>query len=210
MKQVAVLDYGSGNIRSVVRMLERVGARAELTRDPMRVAEADGLYVPGVGNFHACAAGLRSVGGQELIRARLSNQAPVLAVCVGFQVMFQGSSEHHTTAAVQGLGLWPESVTRLAAPVVPHIGWSRVQVAPGSKLFAGVEQEYFYFVHSYAATISSPASPDNVTPRLVTTASHGAVFVAALEDGPLAGTQFHPEKSGDAGAIFIENWLASC
>lgn len=212
MKQVAVLDYGSGNIRSVVRMLERVGAQVELTCDPVLVAGADALYVPGVGNFHACVAGLRAVGGDSMMRERLSEQAPVLGVCVGFQIMFQGSSEHHTAAAGDGLGLWPGQVTRLDAPVVPHMGWSRVHVATGSKLFSGIEQEYFYFVHSYAVTTmpSSPGPGSAATPApLVTTARHGAPFIAAIEDGPLAGTQFHPEKSGDAGATFIENWLSS-
>lgn len=208
MKNVTVLDYGSGNVRSVVRMLERVGAHVELTSDPERVSAAGGLYVPGVGNFHACAAGLREVDGDRLIRDRLARQAPVLGVCVGFHVMFQGSTEHHTSAAVAGLGLWPGTVTRLDAPVVPHMGWSTVEVAPGSTLFAGIEHQHFYFVHSYAATPLAIDRRDGSGPA-VTTARHGEQFVAAIEDGPLAGTQFHPEKSGDAGAALIENWLAS-
>lgn len=209
MKRVGVLDYGSGNVRSVVRMLERVGAQVELTADPSRVAAVDGLYVPGVGNFHACAAGLREVDGDRLIRDRISRGAPVLGVCVGFQVMFQGSTEHHTTAAVDGLGLWPGTVSRLRAPVVPHMGWSTLDTAAGSSLFAGVELEHFYFVHSYAASAPmSPSESGRATP-LVSTAHHGETFVAAIEDGVLAGTQFHPEKSGDAGATLIENWLAS-
>ncbi|MBO1768117.1 imidazole glycerol phosphate synthase subunit HisH [Allobranchiibius sp. GilTou38] len=210
MKQVVVLDYGSGNIRSVVRMLERVGAQVELTADPESVRRADGLYVPGVGNFHACVAGLRQVGGPELIGERLAARLPVLGVCVGFQVLFEGSTEHYATDGLDGIGVWPGTITRLEAPVVPHMGWSQVRTASGSALFRGIEDEWFYFVHSYAASqppASGFAGPDRA-PR-VSTAEHGEVFVAAVEDGALWGTQFHPEKSGDAGAALIENWLAS-
>lgn len=207
MKRVAVLDYGSGNVRSVVRMLERVGADVTLSADPAVIARADGLYVPGVGNFHACVAGLRSVGGAELIERRLAATAPVLGVCVGFQILFSGSSEHSTGAPLDGLGLLPGRVTRLDAPVVPHMGWSHIQTAPSSSLFRGIELERFYFVHSYA--VAHRGSAFQSDPVRVSTAEHGGVFVAAAEAGALSGTQFHPEKSGDAGAALIENWLAS-
>ncbi|MBO1754484.1 imidazole glycerol phosphate synthase subunit HisH [Allobranchiibius sp. CTAmp26] len=210
MKRVVVLDYGSGNVRSVVRMLERVGAHVELTADPEAVRRADGLYVPGVGNFHACVAGLRRADGPALIAERLAAGLPVLGVCVGFQVLFEGSTEHYATDALDGIGLWPGTVTRLTAPVVPHMGWSQVQPASGSTLFDGIEDEWFYFVHSYAALRAPGAGRAGVDRApLVSTAEHGEVFVAAVEDGALGGTQFHPEKSGDAGATLIENWLAS-
>lgn len=203
MKKVVVLDYGSGNIHSAVRMLERIGADVELTADPTSVARTDGLFVPGVGNFHACAAGLVAAGGRELIAERLTRQAPVLGICVGMQVMFDGSSEP-SPSPVDGLGLWHGRVERLDAPVVPHMGWSQLEPAPGSRLFAGVEDERFYFVHSFAA----PATvADLNSGARVTFATHGTPFAAAMEQGALSATQFHPEKSGDAGAALLTNWL---
>lgn len=207
MKRVTVLDYGSGNVRSVLRMLERVGADVTLSADPDTVARADGLYVPGVGNFHACVAGLLSVGGAELIEQRLAAAAPVLGVCVGFQILFSGSTEHSIGAPLDGLGLLPGTVTRLDAPVVPHMGWSHVQVAPSSSLFRGIEHERFYFVHSYAVSVRGCETQGGTVG--ISTAEHGGTFVAAAEASALSGTQFHPEKSGDVGAALIENWLAS-
>lgn len=205
-KQVVVLDYGSGNVRSVVRMLERVGAEVSLTADRQAAVRADGLYVPGVGAFHACMSGLRAAGGPEIIADRLRLQRPVLGVCVGFQVLFDGSTEPTSIQPPPpGLGHFAGIVERLDAPVVPHMGWSRVAAAPTSRLFDGVGDERFYFVHSYAARrlLDSRVGGDPA----VTTAEHGTTFVAAIEDGALAGTQFHPEKSGDAGAHLVENWL---
>lgn len=200
MTTVVVLDYGSGNVRSAVRMLERVGATVSLTADPAAVRAADGLYVPGVGNFHACMAGLAAVDGGGLIADRVASEAPVLGVCVGFQILFEASTEPSQQPAVPGLGLWEGRVERLHAPVVPHMGWSSLSVPAGSSLFSGIQDERFYFVHSYAVH-TAPQLP------LVTTATHGERFVAAIEDGALAGTQFHPEKSGDAGAALLRNWL---
>lgn len=203
MKKVVVLDYGSGNIHSAVRMLERVGADVTLTADRDAVARADGLLVPGVGNFHACASGLLAAGGGEMIAERLTRDAPVLGICVGMQVMFDGSSEP-ATHQVAGLGLWRGEVERLQAPVVPHMGWSEVEPPENTRLFAGVEQERFYFVHSYAApdTVAT-LNPDAAMTRAV----HGEPFAAAMEQGALCATQFHPEKSGDAGAALLTNWL---
>ena len=200
--KVAVLDYGSGNVHSAVRMLERVGAEVSLTRDAALVGAADGLFVPGVGNFHACVAGLRAADGERLILDRLAVKAPVFGVCVGMQVLFDGSAEPSTDPQ-DGLGLWQGRVERLQAPVVPHMGWTQVNPPAGSALFHGVERERFYFVHSFAAPSQSPVSPTAV----VTYATHGTSFVAAVEDGPLTATQFHPEKSGDAGARLLSNWL---
>ena len=206
---VVVLDYGSGNIHSAVRALEHVGAAVALTADPETALAADGLFVPGVGNFHACMAGLAAADGPRIIDRRLAGGRPVLGVCVGMQVMFEGSTEPSATP-VPGVGEWPGTVERLLAPVVPHMGWSTVEVPSGSVLFAGVEQERFYFVHSYAAHRWELPAPDGafavVEPR-VTWATHGERFVAAVENGPLTATQFHPEKSGEAGLALLENWV---
>lgn len=208
MKRVVVFDYGSGNVRSAVRALEHVGAEVTLTTDRDVALDADGLFVPGVGNFHACMAGLRAADGPRVIETRLSGGRPVLGICVGMQVLFEGSDEPSATP-LEGLGEWPGRVTRLRAEVVPHTGWTPVTVPAGSRLFAGVEGERFYFVHSYAAQewTLEPSGPFVAVTPLVTWAEHGGPFVAAVENGPLAATQFHPEKSGDAGARLLRNWV---
>jgi len=209
--RVVVLDYGSGNVRSAVRMLERVGASVDLTADHRSVQGADGLFVPGVGNFHACMRGLRAVDGPRLIDVRLAGGRPVMGVCVGMQVLFDGSAEPSVGGQEDGLGEWPGVVERLAATVVPHMGWSTVKAASDSRLFAGIEDERFYFVHSYAALgwmLEPEGSMAAMTP-MVSWAEHGSAFVAAVENGPLVATQFHPEKSGDAGARLLENWVST-
>ena len=206
---VVVFDYGSGNVRSAVRALQRVGADVELTGDVDAALAADGLVVPGVGNFHACMAGLRAAGGPGVVDRRLAGGRPVLGVCVGLQVLFEGSTEP-SESPQEGLGQWPGMVTRLEAPVVPHMGWSTVEVPGGSTLFAGVEQERFYFVHSYAVaqwTMPEPQGSFAVVAPRVTYAVHGSRFVAAVENGPLCATQFHPEKSGEAGLTLLESWV---
>ena len=208
---VVVLDYGFGNVRSAVRALERVGAEVELTNDRAAAESADGLVVPGVGAFAAVMEGLRAVRGDQIVGRRLAGGRPVLGICVGMQVMFEAGDEHgvHT----EGLGEWPGVVDRLHAPVVPHMGWATVEAPEGTALFAGIEDERFYFVHSYAAqtfTLGQDEPADGrFRPPLVTWADHGGPFVAAVENGPLAATQFHPEKSGDAGAQLLTNWLSS-
>lgn len=207
--RVVVLDYGSGNVRSAVRMLQRLGAAVELTADPVAALGADGLLVPGVGNFHACAAGLRAVDGPRLIDVRLAGGRPVFGICVGMQVLFDASAEPSVGAPQPGLAQWPGTVTRLPAQVVPHMGWNTVSAPAHSALFAGAGHERFYFVHSYAAqewTLHPEGAFARVAP-LVTWSEHGAPFVAAVENGPLWATQFHPEKSGDAGAALLGNWL---
>ena len=206
---VVVLDYGSGNVHSAVRALEHVGASVTLTGDREAALAADGLFVPGVGNFHACMAGLAAAGGPRIIDHRLAGGRPVLGVCVGMQVMFEGSAEP-SASPVPGVGEWPGTVERLLAPVVPHMGWSTVEVPARTVLFAGVEQERFYFVHSYAAhrwELPPPDGPFAVVEPRVTWATHGERFVAAVENGPLTATQFHPEKSGAAGLALLENWV---
>ena len=210
--RVVVLSYGSGNVRSAVRALERVGADVELTADPDDVAGADGLVVPGVGAFASVMDQLRAVGAPRLIDRRLAGGRPVLGICVGMQVMFDSSTEHAGPGrSSQGLGQWPGTVERLRAEVVPHMGWSLVRPPAGTVLFDGVEDERFYFVHSYAAK-TDPAvllGPGPARPPLTTWATHGEDFVAAVENGALTATQFHPEKSGDAGARLLRNWLTT-
>ena len=210
--RVVVLSYGSGNVRSAVRALERVGARVELTADPDAVAGADGLVVPGVGAFASVMDQLRAVGAPRLIDRRLAGGRPVLGICVGMQVMFDSSTEHAGPGrSSQGLGQWPGTVERLRAEVVPHMGWSPVRPPVGTVLFDGVEDERFYFVHSYAAK-TDPAvllGPGPARPPLTTWATHGEDFVAAVENGALTATQFHPEKSGDAGARLLRTWLTT-
>jgi imidazole glycerol-phosphate synthase subunit HisH len=199
--KIAVLDYGSGNLRSAQRALARVGADAEVTADHDAALTADGLVVPGVGAFAACMAGLREIRGDHLIGKRLAGQRPVLGICVGMQILFATGVEHGV--ATDGCGLWPAAVERLDAPVLPHMGWNTVQAPAGSLLFAGLDPgTRFYFVHSYAVR-----TWDSAEPALVTWAEHGEWFAAAVEDGPLSATQFHPEKSGDAGAVLLRNWL---
>ena len=197
--KVVVLDYGSGNLRSAERALARVGADVTVTSDIALATAADGLVVPGVGAFAHCIRSLHGIRGGTVIWDRLRKQRPVLGICVGMQILFEGSVEHGERSP--GMGVLPGEVTRLQADVVPHMGWSTVDVAPGSKLFKGVEDQRFYFVHSYAAR--------EVPDMLVTTATHGETFAAAVERGVLSATQFHPEKSGDAGATLLENWLAT-
>ena len=207
MPFVVVLDYGFGNVRSAVRALERVGARVALTADRHVALEADGLVVPGVGAFAAVMDGLRAVGGDEIVDKRLAGSRPVLGICVGMQVMFAEGVEHGERS--EGLAQWPGVVDRLEADIVPHMGWATVSPPEGSVLFHGLEKERFYFVHSYAAR-SFPLQPSEAMPQpLVTWSDHGGPFVAAVENGPLAATQFHPEKSGDAGAELLERWVGT-
>jgi imidazole glycerol-phosphate synthase subunit HisH len=208
MKSVTVLDYGSGNLRSAVRALERAGAEVTLTADRATAEGADGLVVPGVGAFAACMQGLRAVRGHEVIGRRLAGGRPVLGICVGMQILFARGVEHGVET--EGCDEWPGVVERLQAPVVPHMGWNTVEVPDGSALFAGVEAERFYFVHSYGVRDWTLVTNNRTRAPLVTWAEHGGDrFVAAVENGPLSATQFHPEKSGDAGAALLRNWVRS-
>jgi imidazole glycerol-phosphate synthase subunit HisH len=203
---VTVLDYGSGNLRSVVRALERAGADVTLSSDLATAMDADGLVVPGVGAFASCMAGLRAVKGHEIIGRRLAGGRPVLGICVGMQILFERGVEHGVETT--GCDEWPGVVERIEAPVVPHMGWNTIAVPQGTKLFAGIEEERFYFVHSYGVRDWHRVTNDRTRPPLVTWAEHGGDrFVAAVENGPLSATQFHPEKSGDAGAKLLHNWV---
>jgi len=204
---VAVLDYGSGNVHSAVKALELAGAEVELTRDPEAVMAADGLLVPGVGAFDAVMRQLREVRGDELIDRRLAGGRPVLGICVGQQVLFERGVERGVET--EGLGQWPGTVRELHAPRLPHMGWNTVEAPEGSVLFAGIEHERFYFVHSYAATEWTLEGRTAASTPRVAWAEHGERFVAAVENGPLCSTQFHPEKSGEAGIRLLRNWIAT-
>ena len=211
--RVVVLDHGSGNVRSAVRALERVGAEVELTADRAAAENCDGLVVPGVGAFASVARGLRAVHGDQIVERRLAGGRPVLGICVGMQVMFDRSTEHLAPgdAGEPGLAQWPGVVERLPAQVVPHMGWNTVQPPVDTVLFAGVESERFYFVHSYSVQRWDfevrEGEVAHFTPPAPTWSEHGVRFVAAVENGVLSATQFHPEKSGDAGAQLLRNWV---
>jgi imidazole glycerol-phosphate synthase subunit HisH len=206
-KRVVLLEYGSGNVHSAAKALERAGAEVEVTSDRRAALEADGLVVPGVGAFKAVMDQLRAVRGEEIIDRRLAGGRPVLGICVGMQVLFERGVERGVDT--EGLGEWPGVVTELPAPVLPHMGWNTVEPDAGSVLFDGIERERFYFVHSYAAQEwLLDVMPPFPTPRL-TWAEHGGRFLAAVENGPLSATQFHPEKSADAGIRLLANWLGS-
>ena len=213
--RVVVLDYGSGNLRSAQRAMERTGAEVTVTSDPQQALEADGLVVPGVGSFSACMASLREAGGDRIIGRRVAGGRPVLGICVGMQVLFDRGVEQpdplEEDRATEGCGEWPGTVERLRAPVLPHMGWNSVKAPSDSVLFEGIDDgERFYFVHSYAVRTWDmvPLNPRVPAPKVVW-AEHGEPFVAAVENGPLSATQFHPEKSGDAGAQLLSNWVAS-
>ena len=204
---VVVLDYGSGNVHSAAKALEAAGANVDLTADRSRVLAADGLLVPGVGAFSAVMSALDSVHGGDLVDLRLAGGKPVLGICVGMQVLFGRGVERGLET--EGLDQWPGVVTELEAPVLPHMGWNTLEAPTDSVLFNGIADERFYFVHSYAATQwileTMPPFPE---PKL-TWAEHGTRFLAAVENGPLSATQFHPEKSGEPGIRLLSNWLES-
>ncbi|MGW0158765.1 imidazole glycerol phosphate synthase subunit HisH [Mycobacterium sp. NPDC003323] len=202
-KKVTILDYGSGNLRSAQRALERTGAEVVVSADATAALEADGLVVPGVGAYEACMVGLRAIGGEQIIADRLAAGRPVLGVCVGMQIMFTEGVEFGVQT--RGCAQWPGAVTHLDAPVIPHMGWNVVDAPADSTLFKGLDADTrFYFVHSYAAQTWTGDADAKLT-----WATHQVPFLAAVENGALSATQFHPEKSGDAGAMLLRNWVDS-
>ena len=193
---IAILDYGSGNLRSAQRAFETSGRDVVITSDYDLALNADGLVVPGVGAFAACMQGLTGIRGDELVRERVARKRPTLGICVGMQILFAHGVEYGDH---EGVGIWNATVEKLDAPILPHMGWNTVATGTGSSLFKGVEDQSFYFVHSYAVKKKVGA--------IATMSHHGQDFLAAVEDGVIAATQFHPEKSGDAGLALIKNWV---
>ena len=193
---IAILDYGSGNLRSAQRAFENTGREVVITSDFDLALNADGLVVPGVGAFAACMEGLRAVRGEVIVRERVAAGRPILGICVGMQILFSQGVEHGNHS---GVGIWNAKVEKLNAPILPHMGWNTVDVAAQSQLLKGLETQSFYFVHSYAVK--------QVNAPIVSTAHHGEDFIAAIEDGVVSATQFHPEKSGEAGLQLIQNWV---
>lgn len=193
---IAILDYGSGNLRSAQRAFETSGREVVITSDYQVALNADGLVVPGVGAFAACMEGLIKVRGDQIVRERIAAARPTLGICVGMQILFSQGVEHGTHP---GVGIWNATVEKLEAPILPHMGWNTVKAGAGSQLFKGVEEESFYFVHSYA--VKNPVG------TISTLSYYGENFLAAVEDGAVVATQFHPEKSGDAGLHLIQNWV---
>jgi glutamine amidotransferase len=206
-KNVVVYDYGSGNVHSAVKALVAAGANVELTGDATKALNADGLVVPGVGAFASVMEQLNARKANELLDKRLVAGRPVLGICVGMQVLFELGVEHGLET--EGLAQLPGKVEMLEAPTLPHIGWNTLSAAKGSKLFAGIEHERFYFVHSYGVKNWELEAIGSFIPPKVTWAEYGSPFVAACEVGPLSATQFHPEKSGEAGIQLLTNWVAT-
>lgn len=207
MKKVVVFDYGSGNVHSACRALEEAGASVELTDNRQLALEADGLLIPGVGAFSTVMQKLKASGVESILDQRLTAMRPVMGICVGMQVMFEKGLEHGIET--EGFGQWPGVVEMLNAPTLPHIGWSKIEPDAGSGLFSGLENERFYFVHSYAARSWTLDVQEPFIPPKLTWSQHHERFVAAVENGPLSATQFHPEKSGAAGIQLLRNWIAT-
>ena len=198
---IAILDYGSGNLRSAERAFATSGKDVVVTSDRSVALEADGLVVPGVGAFAACMSGLNAVDGAGIIRERIAHERPILGICIGMQILFSRGTEHAQGQAHAGVGVWDAEVSQLVAPILPHMGWNTIGTSSDSKLFQGIEDQSFYFVHSYAAK--------DAVGKVQSWSTHGERFLAAVEDGYVSATQFHPEKSGDAGLALIKNWTQS-
>ena len=196
---IAILDYGSGNLRSAQRAFALSGHDTLVTSDPEICRSSDGLVVPGVGAYGACMDQLLAAGGDRIIQERITSARPVLGICVGMQILFDSGSEKGGSF---GLGIFSGDVSQIDAPILPHIGWNTVQADPGSILFQGIEDERFYFVHSFAAKRAVPGA-------LSSWCNYGENFIAAVERGAVSAVQFHPEKSGAVGARLIANWVGT-
>ena len=194
---IAILDYGSGNLRSAQRAFALSGHETIVTSDPKICLKAEGLVIPGVGAYSSCMKQLLAAHGDEIIQERVTFDKPLIGICVGMQILFSSGSEKGEHA---GLGLLTGSVTELVAPILPHIGWNNVQSAADSQLFKGLENESFYFVHSFAAK-------NEVRGAINSWCTYTDTFLAAVEIGAISAVQFHPEKSGVVGAKLISNWV---
>lgn len=197
---IAILDYGSGNLRSALRAFETTGRKVLVTSDPDLALKAAGLVVPGVGAFATCMNGLIKVKGDQIIKQRVANNQPIFGICVGMQILFKTGLENGTH---DGVGVIDGEVKPLAAPVLPHMGWNTVKVPTTSKLYKGLSErdDSYYFVHSYAVQ-SAPV-------QIPAYANYYGDFLAGFEHGCISATQFHPEKSGASGLKLISNWVES-
>ena len=193
---IAILDYGSGNLRSAQRAFALTGHDTIVTSDPNICLASEGLVVPGVGAYGACMEQLVAAGGRAIIDARVATQKPMIGICVGMQILFTNGTEK---GGHDGLGVFAGAVSQIDAPILPHIGWNNVRSEISSILLQGLQDESFYFVHSFAAK-SAVADASN------SWCTYGEEFLAAVERGPVSAVQFHPEKSGAAGARLISNW----
>ena len=194
---IAILDYGSGNLRSALRAFETTGRKIVITSDPDIAMKASGLVVPGVGAFESCMNGLKKVGGDQIIKHRVANNQPTFGICIGMQILFKTGFEN---GVHDGVGVIDGEVKLLSAPILPHMGWNTVKVGAGSKIFKGLtdKENLYYFVHSYAVQ-SAPV-------QLPAYSNYYGEFLAAFEHGSITATQFHPEKSGASGLKLISNW----
>jgi glutamine amidotransferase len=195
---VAVLDYGVGNLHSATKALDRAGAEVRVVPTVAAAAGAAALVVPGVGAYGACLAGLGRAGGPAAVADWIQGGRPLLGICVGMQLVFEGSEEGPVR---DGIGALAGTVRRLPGTVkVPHIGWDEVKIRPGSRLLAGLpDGTRFYFVHSYAPEADGPA--------VAAVCDYGWPFAAAVERDNLYGSQFHPEKSGASGLALLANFV---
>lgn len=207
-RNIVILDHGAGNVASLANAFKKLGAQAKLSTDPDDILNAEGLVLPGVGAFDTVAKNIEDLGSARWIGRRIAGGRPVLGICVGHQYLFDSSTESKN--GLEGMGEWPGTVERLPSAVLPNIGWSRVTPPKGSQLFAGIEDEHFYFVHSYAVQKwEFDQTVEAMFPPQVTWSHYDTEFIAAIENGPLMGTQFHPEKSGDVGLQLLRNWMGT-
>jgi glutamine amidotransferase len=198
---IAILDYGSGNLRSALRAFQTTGLKVEVTNDAQVAKSAQALVIPGVGAFSACVSSLLRIEANEIIQYRVDKQLPIFGICVGMQILFSDSQEGDAKDKKLGLGIWPNKVVKLSNPILPHMGWNTVNAPEGSILFNGLNQAQFYFVHSYAVVERAG--------QIASFTDYDQKFLAAIEDGSIVATQFHPEKSGQAGLKLINNWAKS-
>ena len=198
---IAIIDYDAGNLKSVEKALTALGENPVVSRDKETILSADKVILPGVGNFGASMEKLHQYGLAEVIRQVAEKGTPLLGICVGFQLFFEGSTE---SPGVEGLSLFPGEFVRFPdAPglKVPHMGWNNLDVKPGARLFKGLESgAYVYFVHSYYLEAGRESD-------VAAAAEYGVKFVASVERGNVFACQFHPEKSGDTGLKILKNFI---
>ena len=194
---IAILDYGSGNLRSAEKAFATVSNQVVVSSDPKICASADALVVPGVGAFKACMDQLLAIKGDQIINNHLASGKKILGICVGMQILFSKGFEKQES---NGLSVLPGDIKPLKAKILPHIGWNSVKAGSGSKLFNGIENESFYFVHSYGLL-------EPITDAINTITNYKGEFISAVEMQNISAVQFHPEKSGQAGLNLLKNWV---